>query len=259
MNQDASTPAAGFFGKMPARGDFLSGGLPREFTDPWDDWIQGALGQSQEQLGDQWLDVYLTSPLWCFALGPAQCGERPWAGVLMPSVDAVGRYFPLTIAAPIGPDINVLSLPEGDAAWFAAVEALARSTLDDTFELEGFEQQVAALGAPAGAPAPASDGAAGATAPPGNAWRFGMPQASQLRLDCRALLHDVLGRLMYSYSLWWTSGSARISPSYLFCQGLPPVQGYAAMLGGGWQQWGWDDRHVVAQVPGPGGETGDER
>ena len=28
----------GFSGKVPARGDFVHAGLPRDFTDPWHDW-----------------------------------------------------------------------------------------------------------------------------------------------------------------------------------------------------------------------------
>ena len=249
MNQDCAKPRPGYFGKMPARGDFLSGGLPRDFTDPWDDWIQTSLGQSRQQLGEQWLDVYLTSPLWCFALGPSQCGSLGWAGVLMPSVDAVGRYFPLTIAAPLDIGSNLLSLPEGAADWFAAAEVLARSSLDDGFDLDDFERQLAALGLPMSRPAPqAVEGDGASAAPLGNAWRYGMPQASQARLDCPALLHEAMGRLMYSYSLWWSGGSTRMAPSYLFCQGLPPPQGYAAMLDGAWQQWGWEDRHVFTVV-----------
>ena len=256
MSQESAKPAAGYFGKMPARGDFLSGGLPRDFTDGWDDWIQTALGQSQQQLGEQWLDIYLTSPLWCFALGPSQCGSLAWAGVLMPSVDAVGRYFTLTIAAPLDTGTNQLSLPEGAADWFAAAEVLARSSLDDDFALDAFEQQLTALGLPATQPAPqAVAGDAVAASRLDNAWRFGMPQSSQARLDCPALLHDALSRLMYSYSLWWTGGSTRIAPSYLFCQGLPPPQGYAAMLDGAWQQWGWDDRHVFTVTDDAGHDS----
>ena len=252
MKQETSKPTSGYFGKMPTRGDFLSGGLPRDFTDPWDDWIQTALGQSQQQLGEQWLDIYLTSPLWCFALAPAQCGHLAWAGVLMPSVDAVGRYFPLTVVAPLAADTNLLSLPEVAADWYAAAEVLARSSLDDGFDLTDFEHQLDALGLPASRPAPQP--AEGDTEPVArleNAWRYGMPQAAQARLDCPALLHEAFGRLMYSYSLWWTGRSTRIAPSYLFCQGLPPPEGYAAMLDGAWQKWGWQDRHVYT-VPDAG-------
>ena len=43
-----------------------------------------------------------------------------------------------------------------------------------------------------------------------------------------------------AYSLWWSAGSDQITPAMLVCDGLPPVKGYAAMLGGGWDEYGWD-------------------
>lgn len=245
VNPAANPTTAGYFGKLPTRGDFVSGNLGREFTDPWDDWIQIALEQSRQQLGEQWLDIYLTSPMWCFALSPAICGDRAWAGVLMPSVDAVGRYFPLTIAVPLRRDTNVVSLPTTARDWFEQAEILARSCLDDEFDFERFDEQVAALGVPTtqAAAQPATEANGGVRL--SDAWRYGMPGTGHPQQDYPTLLHDAMQRLLFAYGLWWTSGSARISPSYLFCQGLPPPQGYAAMLDGRWGQWGWDDRHVL--------------
>lgn len=91
----------GFYGKLPALGDFVSRRLPRQFIEPWDQWLQSAIAASREQLGSDWLDVYLTSPIWRFGLGAGVCGTGAWAGVLMPSVDKVGRYYPLTLAVPV--------------------------------------------------------------------------------------------------------------------------------------------------------------
>ena len=34
---------SGFWGKLPARGDFVRAGLPRSFVEPWDAWLQSAL------------------------------------------------------------------------------------------------------------------------------------------------------------------------------------------------------------------------
>ena len=89
---------SGVYGKLASRGDFVSRGLPHSFIQPWDAWLAAGLLASQEQLGAQWLDAYLVSPLWRFALAPDVCGPTAVVGVLMPSIDRVGRYFPLTIA-----------------------------------------------------------------------------------------------------------------------------------------------------------------
>ena len=246
---------AGYFGKVPVRGDFLSYGLPREFVDPWDDWIQLALADSRSQLEDAWLEVYLTSPVWHFALAPAVCGQRAWAGVLMPSVDAVGRYFPLTIAAPIDSGSNVTTLLSASQQWFLDVEQLARSCLEGGFDLAEFDQQVQSLQNPAGEPSglslTPSQGSGDCLL---NAWRYGMTSPTQLTNDCPTFLRELLDRLFFSWSLWWTAGSTRVSPTLLLCQGLPPPEGYAAMLDGNWHQWGWEDKQLFTSEPGVGSE-----
>jgi len=127
--------APGFFGKIPSHGDFVARRLPRAFTDPWDAWQQAGMADSRALLGDNWLPVYLNSPIWRFALGAGVCGPDTWCGVMMPSVDRVGRYFPFTIAA--GAD----AMPP--AAWYAELEALALSALGDGFSLQGCDAALA--------------------------------------------------------------------------------------------------------------------
>src|SRR5690606_39018525 len=102
----ASGHEPGFYGKLPSRGDFVSRRLPQPFVATWDAWLQQGIAASQAALGQRWLDVYLTSPIWRFALAPQVCGGAAYIGVLVPSVDRVGRYFPLTAA---------LALPKGVA------------------------------------------------------------------------------------------------------------------------------------------------
>ena len=59
--------AAGFYGKVPALGDFVGRGLPASFVDPFDLWLRAGLAASRARLGESWRDRYLTSPLWRFA------------------------------------------------------------------------------------------------------------------------------------------------------------------------------------------------
>jgi type VI secretion system protein ImpM len=88
----------GWFGKLPGMGDFASRRLPNDFRETCDRWLQRGLTRLRAR-HDDWTEHYLQAPLWCFALGTGVAGERAWIGVLMPSVDAVGRYFPLIVAA----------------------------------------------------------------------------------------------------------------------------------------------------------------
>lgn len=142
--------AAGFFGKLPSYGDFVGRRLPAAFTGPWDAWLQAGLADSRAQLGEDWLPIYLNSPIWRFVLGAGVCGPQAWGGVLMPSVDRVGRYFPFTIAA--GLDDGAIPA----AAWYASLEALALPALGEGFSLPGFDAALLEL-----APPSADDGLLG--------------------------------------------------------------------------------------------------
>ncbi len=122
----ANNAEVGYFGKLPQRGDFVSSGLGRDFLDIWDQWLQDAIACSRDQLGDAWLDIYLTSPIWRFLLCDGICGGSAWAGVLIPSVDKVGRYYPLTIAAPLPAGSNPMQFSVLADDWFRAAEARCR-------------------------------------------------------------------------------------------------------------------------------------
>jgi type VI secretion system protein ImpM len=119
-------PVVGFFGKLPARGDFVRVGLPRDFTDRWDEWLQSVLAGSRALMGEAWLPAFLEAPVWRFALPAGMCGERAVLGLMLPSVDRAGRYFPLTFAALHG---GVRETAQGDA-WLDRCEAIGRDALE---------------------------------------------------------------------------------------------------------------------------------
>jgi type VI secretion system protein ImpM len=121
-----SDAVVGFYGKLPARGDFVRMGLPRDFTDRWDEWLQTVLAGSRALMGEAWLPAFLEAPVWRFALPAGMCGERAVLGLMLPSVDRAGRYFPLTFAALSG---EVAETAEGDA-WLDRCEAIGRDALE---------------------------------------------------------------------------------------------------------------------------------
>src|SRR3954468_2213067 len=120
-------PACGFYGKIPSEGDFVSRRLPWEFTSVWDDWLQQGMQASREALGERWLALYLSAPIWRFQVGAGVCGPQGWRGLFFPSVDRVGRYFPLTLAfadAPFAASPPAqLTLTTDETAWLAAEDA----------------------------------------------------------------------------------------------------------------------------------------
>lgn len=110
----------GFYGKLPCRGDFVQRRVPREFVEPWDVWLQECLTLSRSQLQERWLEAYLVSPIWRFALAGGVCGAAAYAGVLLPSVDLVGRYFPLTLVARWEAGISPFMTACGQDSWLSS-------------------------------------------------------------------------------------------------------------------------------------------
>jgi type VI secretion system protein ImpM len=136
----------GFFGKLRSHGDFVTRRLPPAFVQPFDAWLQAGLVHSRADLGARWLPLYLNSPLWRFVLAPGVCGPQAWAGVMMPSVDRVGRCFPLTLAAGIDGAPSLPDCRRLHAGWFGHLEALALSALDAGFDVDRFDAALQALG-----------------------------------------------------------------------------------------------------------------
>ncbi len=145
-------PTCGFYGKLPSQGDFVSRRLPWEFTSAWDDWLQQGMHASRTALGDRWLELYLSAPVWRFQLAPGVCGPLGWRGVFFASVDRVGRYFPLTLAFASAPARAGASVPPtlavDEARWIAAEDA-ALAGLDPAFPIEQLDLAIQSLVEPA--------------------------------------------------------------------------------------------------------------
>lgn len=136
---------------MPALGDFFRLGVPADFVSVWDGWLQGMLLAGRGALGAAWEGAYMSAPLWRFALMPGVAGQAAVAGVLMPSVDRVGRQFPLTLLTPVeGEPLAVLAASR--EVW-AAVEDIALDCLDDAMTREALEGRLGGLPPLRGAPA----------------------------------------------------------------------------------------------------------
>lgn len=224
----------GLYGKLPAKRDFVALAVPRAFLTAFEPWMQGGLSASRAALGTGWQDAYLRAPIWRFWLGADLCGEA-LLGALMPSVDGIGRYFPLTLVAR-GPE--PLPPPEQEAYqdWFDRVEAflLGALTREDGFETVAAD--LAAMPDPAGLPAagePPGDGAVrlrdGTLVGPAE----GGVSAALARL--RPLDH---ARLHAGMSYWWTAGGEGFAPRVAACRRLPDPYAFAGMLTGGFDALG---------------------
>jgi type VI secretion system protein ImpM len=249
----------GFFGKLPSHGDFLRRRVSDAFVGVWDGWLQECLAASRAELGDRWLDVYLTSPVWRFACAANACGPAPIVGVMVPSVDRVGRYFPLTLVAELPHDAPIVSAAQRAGAFFDAAERLVLETLEnDHVDFDRFESQLTQLGdrlesvplrpdvvlEPGGSPLEsAADG-----------WQIPIASANELGSMFEQVLTQHLSLLYEPMVLWWTDGSAKVQPSCLLIKGLPHPDAFASLLDGSWTERRWLSipAHVeVSLVPEP--------
>lgn len=219
-------PLSGFFGKVISHGDFVSRRLPLAFLNTWDGWLQSGLQHSRERLGERWLKVYLCSPIWYFALAAGVCDQQGWAGVMIPSVDRVGRYFPLTIAV-AGEDAPLLARVEQDAAWYGQVERLALSSLNEGFSLEAFDAAVAALAPPSGSMVPGD-----LPASPALPRWLDLPDPDRLGDTTPPLVAQIDPRTLARSALFWTEGCPHMGPSAWVGEGLPGVDAFVDMLAG---------------------------
>lgn len=243
----APTMELGFYGKLPSHGDFLRRRVSGDFLGVWDPWLQGGIHHSRQRLGEGWLQAYLTSPIWRFVLAPGVCGAAPCAGILMPSVDAVGRYFPLTVVCTLPETTQLLDLPVHQDPWFAELEELALGALaaEDGSRVEAFDQALLALGLRLRirtTPAVAE------------------PVTGPVHLQLTDLAEIDAGLRLYQQirhsgaeglSLWWTQGSERIAPCMILHGGLPRAESFAALIDGEWHCHGWESRSLGAIEPLP--------
>ncbi|MFP8968224.1 type VI secretion system-associated protein TagF [Pokkaliibacter sp. CJK22405] len=228
MSNDA-VKGYGYFGKVPFRGDFVSDRLGQGLIESFNDWIQAGIAVSQEQLLDNWMEAYLTAPVWHFALSRGVVADDAVIGSLMPSVDQVGRHFPFMLA-------TTTALTPARAwsqrQWSDLTGDHLLRVLDDGQELSDWVGGLDSLQLPV-----AVEGSS--LKPRGDfgkrqlAWEAGAATAND------ELLHPLLRHQYPRYCLWWTQGSELVPESLLISSGLPQVSQFAAMIDGQFEHWGW--------------------
>lgn len=131
----------GVFGKIPALGDFLRVGLSAEFVTAWDDWLQRALVTARADLGERWDECYLTAPIWRFTLPAGLAGNSVICGIMMASVDRVGRRYPLTLCAPVSATETAL-VHFANSDRFGRLEDIALTALEEELSRDALLEEL---------------------------------------------------------------------------------------------------------------------
>jgi len=216
-------------------GDFIHRNLPVSFLTPWDEWLQLYIAGSREQIGDEWLNIYLTSPIWRFALSSGVIDQYNWGGIILPSVDQVGRYYPFSIATPLPTGINPVEFISSNTAWFESIEELALQTLNEQHQID---ELIDAINIIENDFPPSRQKSAQSIETDAIQINMTSDEASS-GTAYRCLLDSLLTTTHNSYSVWSTQGSELITPCLLATQGLPSIDKIPAMIDGQWADSGW--------------------
>ncbi|MBH0237512.1 type VI secretion system-associated protein TagF [Methylobrevis albus] len=221
--------SAGLYGKLPVKRDFVAVGAPRRFLDPFESFLQAGVATSRQLLGSGWESAYMTAPIWRFWLGSGFCGITV-LGALMPSVDGVGRAFPLVVFA----------LPEGDdgfpppdllaqESWFTAAETLLLNALEPVRPYEVLLEALADL--------PAPETRLATPRPPGF---FRLPEGGAAVRGADGPLAETLAAIRAEEhvtanahtSVWWTTGGEDFPPAVIAAAARPPAGLFTRLVTG---------------------------
>lgn len=215
----------GLFGKLGSKRDFIALATPRKFLEVWEPWMQACLSASRHQLGAGWQNAFLSAPIWRFWLGADICGSSV-AGVIMPSIDAVGRYYPLTLHA-IADDATSIALPDTDAQdpWYEEAERFLLATLDPGVSFEttatALEQMHPASLQPQAEVELIRSGNLVGTTPGEDGFAASL-----------ATLRSTNPEMYAAGTFWWTAGGNDFASMALSCHGLPDPYDYSILLTG---------------------------
>jgi type VI secretion system protein ImpM len=226
---------AGWYGKIPLAGDFVARRIPPAFIQAWHPWLLAALEGSRQRLAARWRDDFLSMPAWRFVFAPGLIAPSAWVGLMLPSVDAVGRPFPLAIASSLpAQDIDLVATTFAARSWFDALEELALPALAGAVDSANLDAAVAAR-------------------PFRAQWlrrgeRRSFAVLGALCIDLpgesergEAALRTELQRFARPRAVWLARPSEIFSGSLLLCDALPTAAQLCAMMNGRWLEHGWTD------------------
>lgn len=112
----------GFFGKLPAAGDFVARGIPAGLRGPLDHWLTNGIA-ALVRSATVWPEGGVRAVV--------MLNDALWLLVVEPSVDAVGRIYPLTACCPLGGAALTGADVWGDVAWAALLQATEQNASAD--------------------------------------------------------------------------------------------------------------------------------
>jgi type VI secretion system protein ImpM len=108
--------ALGWYGKLPAAGDFVRRRLNTEVVNWWHRWLEQGLPYLKQEPSSQ--AIFFHAPIWNFVLPASHGSNMVQLGCIAPSRDRVGRLYPLIVALYIPPAYYEPQLVEGSSRFY---------------------------------------------------------------------------------------------------------------------------------------------
>ena len=162
-------------------------------------------------------------------------------GIMLPSVDRVGRYFPFSIAARLPANNNPFELIKQNS-WYEPIEQAALKALSGQLQIDDLAVEINQYKFDLDSPYK-----------PGTAMQEKQGTLIHLQNDAvpveevyPVLLDAICKEQLLSYSVWSTAyGSQLIEPCLFYTRGLPSLRGVSAMLDGQWSPSGWHQPYIL--------------
>lgn len=232
MSEQSIILKTGYCGKIPSKGDFIQSDFDFDFLSIWSEWLQSVIAVSKEQLEQNWLDCYLTSPIWHFSLSPGVCGESAYIGTVIPSVDRVSRYFPFTVVAKH--DLTAVQAWH-ENEWDTDFENKILEVLEDDLNIDvwfdSLSDQIEFKN---------TSDISISNLESSDSIKKGWVIKGEGSSSILWLMHQQYTQHFGDYSIWWTAGSDLIEPCLIITDGLPQVSQFVSMLDGQWKKRDWN-------------------
>jgi len=237
---------AGYYGAISSEPQHIQDNMLRDFTSTWADWSNSIIRSLGFEDDHRAIAEYLASPVYRYTLSAGVCGELPYIGVMLPSLDSNGAPFPFTICAPLHKNCNPFTEQSRFEDWYLAAEKSILSSREPGFEsseLEAWMLHLDKIYEEISVQPPSKS-----KSPNGNgqlAIRVSDDGKPPTKNSYQNLLNTLLSEVCFAYSIWRTPGNQSVAPSMLLSQGLPPIQSASAMFDGNWVAHGWHDQHQL--------------
>lgn len=216
----------GYFGKLPTLGDFIHQVLPQDFANGFHEWLQLSMAEARESLRDDFLTYYLNCPSWKFIMAPGVCGAQAVAGLTIPSVDRVGRYFNFTMATVLPAETNPIAYVMANRTGFKALEQLALDILEADYSKEQVELEVRETALKF----QASQSVKSRVEPEADLLLVSHDRPLPFADQASTLLGHLAAEKLGDFSAWWYGQEGQTTSNMVICRGMPSSSAYLRLL-----------------------------